>query len=171
MPRLNRPKVALLAVAGILLAAPALAQQSKSSTGVNVTKPWARATPGSAKVGVAYLEISAPEGTADTLVAAKSPVAGVAELHTHAHENGVMKMRRVDEVAIAAGKTVVFKPGGYHIMLMDLKRPLKEGETIDVTLVFQKAGEVALKVPVLKVGSAGPGAKSSGSGGHGTHKH
>jgi copper(I)-binding protein len=162
---------AAVALTAALAAGPALAQQAKPGPGVTVSNPWARATPGGAKVGAAYLELSAAQGAADKLIAARSPVSGVVELHTHTHVDGVMKMRRIDNISIEAGKAVTLKPGGLHIMLTELKQPLKEGETIDLTLVFEKAGEVAVKVPVLKVGSAGPGGAKSG-GGHGAHgKH
>lgn len=162
-------------VLAVAFGLPAVAQDAKpKAAGVAVTTPWARATPGGAKVGAAFLEMSAATGAADKLKAAKSPVAGVVELHTHTQSNGVMQMRRVDDIAVPAGAKVVMKPGGFHIMLMDLKQPLKEGETIDLTLVFEKAGEVSVKVPVLKVGSPGPGgaARAGGSGhggGHGKH--
>lgn len=153
----------------VAFALPAAAQDAKpKAAGVAVSTPWARATPGGAKVGAAFLEMSAPAGAADTLKAAKSPVAGVVELHTHTQSNGVMQMRRVDDIPVPAGSKVVMKPGGFHIMLMDLKKPLKEGEAIDLTLVFEKAGEVKVTVPVLKAGSPGPGgAAPANSGGHG----
>lgn len=171
MTRFSRMMAAAVALTAALAVGSAVAQQSKSGPGVTVSKPWARATPGGAKVGAAYLELSAAAGAGDKLVAAKSPVAGVVELHTHAQVDGVMKMRKIDDIPIEAGKNVVFKPGGLHIMLTELKQPLKEGETIDLTLVFEKAGEIPVKVPVLKVGSAGPGAKKGG-GGHDAHsKH
>jgi len=152
----------------LAIANTASAQQGTAATAVTVSSPWARATPGGAKVGAAYLELSAPKGAADTLVSAKSPVAGVVELHTHTHEAGVMKMRRVETIPVAAGTKVALTPGGLHIMLMELQKPLKEGEAIDLTLVFEKAGEVVVKVPVLKVGSPGP-AGTAGGGGHGGH--
>ena len=103
--------------------------------------PWARATPGGVKVGGAYLEVKAAAGKGDRLIAVKSPVAGSAEIHSHITEGGISRMRRVDGIAIAGGKSVVLAPGGYHIMLMDLEQPLKEGDLMKLTLVFEKAGE------------------------------
>lgn len=166
---LSGPSVAQdakLKVAPAAPTAPAAAKDAKAPR-VSVTTPWARATPGGAKVGAAFLELSAPQGGADKLVAAKSPVAGVVELHAHTQSNGVMQMRRVDDIPVAAGAKVTMKPGGLHIMLMELKQPLKEGETIDLTLVFEKAGEVKVSVPVLKVGSPGPNGAAPAAGGHG----
>lgn len=143
-------------------------QQAGQAEKVTVSKPWARATPGGAKVAAAYLEISPPKGTADKLVAARSPVAGIIELHTHSNDGGVMRMRRVEVIPIEGDRKVTLNPGGHHIMLMELKKPLKEGDTFDMTLVFEKSGEVAVKVPILKVGSPGPGGTAgSGSSGHG----
>ncbi|MBS0240771.1 MAG: copper chaperone PCu(A)C [Proteobacteria bacterium] len=146
----------------------AIAQQHSAASGVTVASPWARATPGGSKVGVAYLELKGA-ATDDKLVGARSPAAGTVELHTHTEVGGVMKMRRVDGgIPVPAGKTVTLKPGGLHIMLLDLKAPLKEGDQVDLSLKFEKAGEITVKVPVLKIGSAGP--DGSSSGGHAGHK-
>ena len=171
MPISRRSTAIIVALAAGLAAGCAFAQQSAQTANITVSKPWARATPGGAKVGAAYLQLSAAPNAPDKLVAAKSPVAGTVELHTHSQVDGVMKMRRVDDVAIAAGKRVTLQPGGLHIMMMELKQPLKEGETIDLTLVFEKAGEVSVKVPVLKAGSAGPDGAKGGGGHGGHHKH
>lgn len=143
---------------------------------VTVAHPWARATPGGAKVGGAYLEIKATAGKGDRLVAARSPVAGSAEIHNHIMDGGIARMRRVDVVAIAGGKSVVLAPSGYHVMLMDLKQPLKEGDLIKLTLVFERAGEIEVDATVEPIGAMGPhgfdhqpGAKKSAPGG--AHKH
>ncbi len=143
-----------------LLCLPAHGQDVKAG-GITIVTPWARATPGGAKVGGAYLEIKAAQGAADRLVAAKSPLAGKVEIHEHVHEGDVMKMRRVDGVAVAGGQSVTFKPGGYHLMLMDLKHGLKQGEKLPLTLVFEKAGEVNVEATIAPIGAMGPDAKSS----------
>jgi copper(I)-binding protein len=124
--------------------------------GVTVTHPWARATPGGVTVGGAYLEIKTAKGKADRLVAVRSTLAGAAELHTHIMEGGIAKMRRVDGIALPAGGSVVLKPGGNHLMLMDLKAPLKEGDLIKLTLVFEKAGELEIEATVEPIGAKGP---------------
>jgi copper(I)-binding protein len=80
-------------------------------------------------------------------------VADHAELHTHLNDNGVMKMRQIPDIPVEAGATVKLQPGGLHIMLMDLKQPLKEGDKIPMTLRFEKAGEVKVDVHVDKVGA------------------
>lgn len=76
-----------------------------------------------------------------------------------------MKMRRLDGVTVAGGQSVTFKPGGYHLMLMDLKQPLKQGEKLPLTLVFEKAGEVSVEAAIAAIGAAGPpGGGQAGQG-------
>ena len=87
-------------------------------------------------------------GGPDRLVAVASPLAGKVELHAHLHEGGVMKMREVEAIDVAPGKPAKLETGGLHIMIMDLKQPLKAGETIPLTLTFEKAGKVEVQVPV-----------------------
>lgn len=147
--------------------AKAPAAAPSEAKGIAIVTPWARATPGGAKVGAAFMEIQAVPGADDKLLSASSPSAEVVELHDHVREGGVVKMRRIEALPIVGGKSVVLKPGGLHLMLMELKHPLKEGDAVDVTLVFEKAGQVKVAVPVIKIGSMGPPAGSdhgSGSG-------
>lgn len=124
--------------------------------GITVAHPWARATPGGATVGAAYVEIKAKDGAPDVLVSASSPLAGRVELHTHSMDDGVMKMRRIDKLPIAGGTAAVLKPSGDHIMLFDLKEPLKEGAILPITLVFEKAGEVNIEATIEPPGAKGP---------------
>ncbi len=97
------------------------------------------------------------------LVAAASPVAKVVEIHEMKQEGGVMKMNAVDRVALPAGKTVELRPGGFHVMLMDLAQPLKEGDTVPLTLTFEdKAGKkqtVEVKAPVRALTAGAPAVK------------
>jgi copper(I)-binding protein len=150
-----RLRVVCLAGLASLFAAGASAHEFTAS-GVTVAHPWARATPGGVTVGSAYLEVRAAPGRGDRLVAARSPVAGSVEIHSHVMERGIAKMRRVDAVAVPAGKSVVLKPGGYHVMLMDLKQPLKEGDLLNLTLVFEKAGPIEVEATVEPIGATGP---------------
>jgi hypothetical protein len=167
---MRRLAIIMVALASAALGAAAVAQEFKAGQ-LTVVAPWARATPGGAKVAGAYLEIRAPAGVEDKLLSARSPVAAVVELHDHINEGGVMRMRRIESIPIKGAKSVVLKPGGLHVMLMDLKGPLVAGQQIEITLVFEKAGEVTIKVPVAPVGAAAPGGKSGGAGaGHGGHK-
>jgi copper(I)-binding protein len=133
--------------------------------GIRVEQPWARATPGRTTNGAAYFKLRNSGKKADRLLAVSTPVARRAELHTHRMSGGIMRMRPVDRVDLSAGGDVTFKPGGYHVMLMGLKSPLKKGTQIPLTLTFKKAGKITLKVPVLGVGAMGPG-HGKGGGHH-----
>lgn len=126
--------------------------------GVSVEHAWARPTPGGASVGAAYLEIFGDEKTADRLVGISSPAASRAEIHTHQEVDGVMKMRRLDSLEIAPGSSHLLEPGGDHIMLFDLKAPLQQGTDLELTLTFEKAGDVKVLAKVLWKGAKGPGA-------------
>ena len=118
---------------------------------VEVNNAWARATVQGQRASGAFMQLTAKSGT--RLVSVSTPVAGVAEVHEMTMEGDVMKMRAVEGgLALPAGKTVELKPGGYHLMLMDLKVALKKDTTIPLTLVFKDAKGVEtkteLKVPV-----------------------
>jgi copper(I)-binding protein len=95
------------------------------------------------------------KGTADQLVSASSPVAGEVQLHEMAMDGNVMRMRQVKDIALPAGGALELKPGGLHLMFMNIKAPLAAGETVPVKLKFAKAGEVEVKVPVNAMGQQG----------------
>ncbi|GIK96481.1 MAG: hypothetical protein BroJett029_06900 [Alphaproteobacteria bacterium] len=138
-------KLAFLFVA-FALAAPASAHDYKLGD-LTIDHPWARASAGHAKTGAAYFAVVNGGAEADRLVGASSPV-GRAELHTHISEDGIMKMRPVDAVDLPAGERAVLEPGGLHVMLMDLAKPLVEGESFPLTLTFEKAGDIDVEVKV-----------------------
>jgi copper(I)-binding protein len=165
-------RLATLALALAAICASAGAHEY-SSKGITVAHPWARATPGGAKVGSLYLEIKAQRGKGDKLVGVRSAVAGSAEIHNHIMEQGIAKMRRVDGIAVPGGKSVILRPSGYHIMLVDLKQPLAEGDMAKVTLVFEKAGEIEVDASVEPMGATGPHGFSEQptSGSNHQHKH
>ena len=142
--------IALLAAS---LSAPAFAQT------VDVQGAWARATVPGQKATGAFMKLTAKEGV--KLVAASSPVAGVTEVHEMKMDGDVMKMRAVaGGLDLPAGKTVELKPGGYHVMLLDLKAPLAKGTSVPLTLVFQDAKGVETKTELnVPVAMAAPGAK------------
>lgn len=156
----------MLAAAASLLAvaaAPAGAQEMKAGDLV-ISQPWSRATPAGAKVAGGYLTIENKGSAPDRLVSGAGDVAGKVEIHEMAMNNGVMTMRPLDKgLTIEPGKTVKLAPGGYHLMLMDLKGPLKQGEKVPVTLEFEKAGKVTLSLDVQGVGAQAP---MDHSGGH-----
>lgn len=130
--------------------ATALAQTGQ----IEITNVWARATPGGATTGAAYLTIVSP--VADRLVAASSPVAKSAQLHSMTMQGNIMKMRQTSGIDLPAGKPVTLKPGGLHIMLVGLNSPLKEGQNFPLTLTFKNAGSKEVTVAVAKVGAMGP---------------
>jgi periplasmic copper chaperone A len=114
----------------------------------------------------AFMRITAPRDM--KLVGAHTPAAGVAEVHEMKMEGDVMKMRASGPLALPAGRTVELKPGGYHLMLMELKQPLKPGSTVPLTLVFSDAGGAERKLDLqVPVATTAPGAH----GGMDMHKH
>lgn len=154
----------LLAAAALALAAgaPAFAQ-------VSVSEPWVRGVvPQQKATGMFATVTSAGAGR---LVAARSPVAGVVEIHEMTMDGTTMRMRALPNgIELPAGKAVELKPGGLHVMLMDLNQPLKAGDTVDVTFVVETGGqrqEIAVKAPVRPLGNA----KADGHGPHGHHGH
>lgn len=130
-----------------------------------ISQAWSRATPGGAKVAGGYLTIENKGNAADRLISGSAAIAGKFEIHEMAVENGVMKMRALDKgLTIDSGKTVKLAPGGYHLMLQELKGALKQGDKVPVTLQFEKAGKVAVSLDVQGVGAQAPG-----DGGHSGH--
>ena len=123
---------------------------------VTVKDPWVRATVPAQKATGAFMQITSAQDA--RLVEAKSPIAGVVEVHEMVMEKDVMKMRAIKGLDLPAGKTVELKPGGYHVMLMDLKEQVKEGATVPVTLVIEgkdkKRSTVELKAPVKPLAAA-----------------
>jgi periplasmic copper chaperone A len=145
-----------------LFAAPVRAEEVKAGD-LTITQAWSRATPKGAKIGSGYLTIENKGSAPDRLVGISADIAGKVEVHEMAMNNGVMTMRPLDKgLTIDPGKTVKLAPGGYHLMLFDLKSPLKQGDTLPITLEFEKAGKVKVSLDVQGVGAQGPGAGSGG---------
>ena len=162
--RITRP--ALFALA--LLAGQAHAQ---ATAPVAVDGAWARATVQGQKATGAFMRLTAKDGA--RLVRAESPAAGVVEVHEMKMEGNVMKMRALPGLDLPAGQAVELKPGGYHVMLMDLKAPLAKGASVPLTLVFQDAKGVQsqqqVQVPVAAsapAGQAGQGMNAAPAHGH-----
>ena len=132
---------------------------------LTVNEPWVRATVASQKATGAFMQLSSPANT--RLVAAKSSVANVVEIHEMAMVGDMMKMRAIPGIDVPAGKAVELKPGGYHVMLIDLKGQIKAGDTVPITLVFEGADKkqqtVEIKAPARPLNTSG--------GGHNMHKH
>ncbi len=119
-----------------------------------VSNPFSRATPPGARIAGAFMSIENQGKDADRLVSAKSPAAGMVEIHEMTMDAGVMRMRAVNGIDLKPGATLALKPGGYHMMLEDLKKPLKEGDEIPVTLTFEKAGSIDILVKVEAMGAS-----------------
>lgn len=129
-----------------------------------VVSPWTRATPGGAKIAGGYLKVTNNGTSADRLTGATTVSADRVEIHEMSMTDGVMKMRLLaDGLTIKPGETVELKPGGFHMMFMDIKQPLKQGETLKATLTFEKAGKLDVSFNVNAIG-AGAGAAPA-------HKH
>lgn len=128
---------------------------------IAVTSAWTRATPGGAKIAGGYLRITNEGKTADRLVSVSSALAGHSEIHEMSMANGVMKMREITGgLTIKPGETVALKPGGFHMMFMDIKQPLKQGDTLKATLTFEKAGPLDVAFKVGAIGAKGPDTSS-----------
>ena len=147
----RRTLLAALAAAGLF--APAARAQEASTDTLEITGGFARATAGMAVSGASFLTI-ASRGPADRLVGFSTSACNRPELHTHINDDGVMRMRQVEAIDVPAGGTVELKPGGLHLMMIDLTRQLVEGETVEVTLVFESAGEVTVTLPIKAPGAA-----------------
>jgi periplasmic copper chaperone A len=130
-----------------------------------VRNGWSRATPGGAKVGAGYLVIENHGDVQDRLLAVEMAVAGRAEIHETTESGGVARMRQVQDLPISPHAKVELRPGGLHLMLMDLRNPLREGERLDGVLVFERAGRIPVQLQVEKIGAPA----SSGHGSHSSH--
>jgi copper(I)-binding protein len=160
--RFQAKGTAMLSKSVFFLTCLLIANSALGQTGqLEIKTPWARATPGHAENGAAYLTIVSP--TADRLTAVSSPVAKKAELHTMSMEGGVMRMRPLAAIDIPAGQTVTLSPGGMHIMLLGLTQPLHQGQSFPLTLSFDQAGPRQVTVMIEKAGAMGPGGQATES--------
>lgn len=146
----------VLVVASFLLALPVWASDAVKIEG------WARASAGKARNGVVYLTIYNHTGVINHLLSVQTKIANRAAIHNHIMENGIMRMRQVKSVSIAKNSTLVMKPGGFHVMLIGLKRPLIEGEKFSLNLNFSDSGYAMVSVIVMSVGAQSR---------HSEHKH
>src|SRR6202158_2929918 len=156
--------IACATMLSYFLAAPARAEEVKAGDLV-ITQAWSRATPGGAKVAGGYLTIENKGSAPDRLIGGSADVADKVQVHEMAMNNGVMTMRPLDKgLTIEPGKTVKLAPGSYHLMMLDLKSPLKQGDKVPVTLEFEKAGKVKLSLDVQGVGAQAPAGAGSAGG-------
>lgn len=126
-----------------------LGSAAASQAQVTIKNPWVRSTvPGQSATG-AFMQLTARQDT--NLIAVRSPVAGIVEVHEMRVDNGIMKMRSVDKLPLPAGKTVELQSGGYHVMMMDLKRQIKTGDEIPLTIEFESSQGQRVTVDVKAV--------------------
>jgi periplasmic copper chaperone A len=160
-------KKLLLAAAFAIGFAPAAIAHEYKLGDLTIGHPFARATPPGATVGGGYLVIENRGTTPERLVSVTTEASPASELHEMAMANGVMTMRpRSAGIEIPAGGKVELKPGGLHVMLIGLVKPLVKGETIKATLVFEKAGSVDVVFNVEAIGAGAPSSTSSGAHAH-----
>lgn len=173
-----RPLLAAAALSGtILLAACNPAPEAEApttsgaATGIAISAAWSRETAAGQNAGGAFMTIANTGTAADRLTGGSTPVAGRVEIHTMSMDGGVMRMRPLaDGLEIPAGGSVTLKPGSFHIMLMDLKAPLKAGDRVPLTLTFAGSGAHETALEVQPAGAAGPAMDHSGSE-HGGSEH
>ena len=130
------------------------ATETAAASSIALTDPWSRETAEGQNAGGAFMTIANTATAADRLTGGSTPVAGRVEIHTMMMEGDVMKMRQLaDGLEVPAGGTVTLKPGSFHVMLMDLKQPLKAGEKVPLTLTFAGAGTLETQLEVRPAGA------------------
>ena len=157
---------AALAPALLASAAGPASAQSYRAGSLTIEAPWSRATPGGATVASGYMRITNHGSEQDRLIGGTAAVAGRVDVHESSNTDGVARMAHMEGVLIRPGETVELKPGGLHVMMTELKRPLKEGDVVSGTVVFEKAGTVALEYRV-----GGIGAQSAAAEHQHQHQH
>ncbi|WP_457601107.1 copper chaperone PCu(A)C [Hydrogenivirga sp.] len=134
--------LALFFLVGLALAQPKIV----------VEGAWVREVPPVSTMSAAFMKLVNMGNEDDYLIGVESDVSEVAEIHTTIMEDGMMKMRMLREVKVPAGGSVEFRPMGKHIMLINLKRPLRSGEKVKLTLVFKRSGKIVVEAPVKRMG-------------------
>jgi copper(I)-binding protein len=161
-----RPTLAAAIGLAMIALSPALAQEYKVGA-IRIETPWVRATPTGAQVAGGYMKIENTGKEPDRLIGGTTSVAGKFEIHEMKMDGGVMRMRELPKgLELKPGERVELKPGSYHLMLMGLKQPLKDGDKVTGTLMFEKAGKVEIEYAVRGMRS-----KGGSHGGHGTTRH
>ncbi|HEY7550990.1 MAG TPA: copper chaperone PCu(A)C [Hyphomicrobiaceae bacterium] len=146
---------------------PVLAQEYKAGA-IKIEAPWIRATPAGAEVAGGYMKLKNTGKEPDRLVGGSTEIAGKFQVHEMSMSGGMMKMRELGQgLELKPGKSVELKPGSYHVMMLELKHPLKEGDRVKGTLVFEKAGTVDVEYAVRSMGAKG----KAPAGGHGMSGH
>jgi periplasmic copper chaperone A len=145
-----------------LIAAPAAAADYDVGS-MHISTPWARATPKGAAAGAGYMTITNKGTAPDTVSCVSDDASGQCQIHSMTMEGGVMKMRPVEGgLEIKPGETVTLQPGGYHIMFVNLKHALEQGQSVKATLKFEHAGTVDVEYPIVAIGAPAPGVAAGG---------
>lgn len=122
----------------------------RAADAVSVIEPYVRLAPPNAQVTAAFMTLRNPGSQAVKLVKADNTASAITELHSHLNEGGVMKMRAVPDIAVPAGGEVVLKPGGLHVMLINLTTSLKEGDSVPIRLSFDDGSTQQIQFPVKR---------------------
>lgn len=174
MPANTLPRAFGAAILACFLAAlPAQAGEFRAGD-IVIETPWTRATPGGARVAGGYMRLTNTGTEPDRLIGGSSEMAGRFEVHSMVMDGTVARMAPVEGgLEIPPGESVELAPGGYHVMFMDLERPLTQGETVTGTLVFERAGTIEITWEVAAMGVRSPDGHGHGHGhGHGQgHRH
>ncbi|MFP5516431.1 MAG: copper chaperone PCu(A)C [Alphaproteobacteria bacterium] len=152
---MKRHRVAGIVALALLASTPAAADPVRAGD-ITVEQGWARATPPSTKNGATYLTVRNGGSQADRIVSFAAPVAGHVMAHETTQENDILRMHEAGPLIVPPGGTLEMKPGGKHVMLMDLKGSLSPGQEFALTVTFEKAGSVQVPVKVGKPGAMGP---------------
>lgn len=136
----------------VFILSTAVYAQTAKVGGLQIDNAYTRATAPGQQVAGGFMKIE-NKGPADQLISASSPAAGEVQLHEMTMEGNIMKMRQLKDIPVPASSAVELKPGGLHLMFMNIKAPLNAGETVPVKLKFAKAGEVEVKFPVNAMGA------------------
>jgi len=160
---------AFMFVAALSLGCGAAAAETYTVGTIEISNPWARATPKGATIGGGYMTITNKGTDADRLIGGSTPIADRLQVHQMTMDKGVMTMRPVEGgLEIKPGQTVELKPESFHVMLIGLKEPLAKGQHVKATLEFAKAGKVDIEYVVGSIGAQGPAGATPASAGQGT---
>jgi len=162
-----RSRAAGTAAVAVLTWAPLLIGQAMAADyhvgSLQISQTWARATPKGADSGAAYMTVTNTGSRPARLSCVSSDASAKCQIHEMSMDQGVMKMRPVEGgVVVKPGETVTFKPGSYHVMLVDLKAPLQQGKTVEATLKVDDGGTAQVEFPIAAIGAPAPGTTASG---------
>jgi periplasmic copper chaperone A len=164
------PALAITLLAGAAFSAvvpsPTAAAGDYDLGSIHISQPWSRATPKGAASGAGYMTLTNKGAVPDKVSCVFDDASAQCQIHSMTMDGGVMKMRPVEGgLEIKPGESVTLKPGGYHMMFLDLKHPLEQGQTVKVTLKFDHAGTIDVEYPVLAIGAPAPASSAGDSGG------